>query len=345
MTTALKIKDINSILFVINKANHRAGRSQIQKCCLVAGTLGAAVSAMCQGETDQNLTALAHPADLDSGRPSYYPKSEMIDLQPVSAVRLLGNVFLDVGRDAVTPSFASNPYFSSYTLNLSDGFEEVAADTKWAWENLNLDWRITKRQHVFATYKSPAVVENGGPLTAGPMQSWTGVSANQINPIVEFPTIIGLGYGFKITDTISLETDIQWFDFSSDRSFDLSAENDPVLLTMGGKSASTMQKPRDIYASGIAGDWKFADHWMLQARYDFFENPGHNSAFSPTTPEVNQHVITFGVAWKGKSKSLEVAYAMDFYYDLHAANDHAPSFNGTYGFSGHLLSLAYRFTF
>jgi len=165
------------------------------------------------------------------------------------------------------------------------------------------------------------------------------------NSAVGMPAIFAISYGIALTETISLESDFQWLDFSRAKAAASSAEGNTALLSLANRSGSQGQSWTRNIASGFTADWKFAEHWILRAGYQFFENPVHSSAFSPTIPDVNQHVFTLGVGWKGKMSSVELAYAMDFYYDRHIANDQQPGFDGAYGFDGHLLSVAYKFSF
>jgi long-subunit fatty acid transport protein len=70
-----------------------------------------------------------------------------------------------------------------------------------------------------------------------------------------------------------------------------------------------------------------------------------DSTFSPTIPDANQNVITFGVGWKYGHSSLEFAYGLDFYNQRIITNNQNPAFDGKYTFNVHLFSLAYRYTF
>jgi len=259
---------------------------------------------MSKGDWDQGLSASTASADFDSCHLSCYPELETIDLRPVAAIRLLDNLFVNAGLEAMSPGVVLNPCYSSFPQFWSDGFgsQMNTGDDGWSWGNIGLTWNISKRQHLFMTYRSPVEADDSGRFAADPFMSAAEAFPNRFNPAFSFPTALGIGYGIALTETISLETDFALLDFLENQSLYFNTLNDPVLLTMGAKSASTPENPHNILASGVGADWKFAAHWALRARYDFFENPGHNSAFSPTTPDVNQHVITLGVAWKGKKQ-------------------------------------------
>lgn len=335
-------------------------RSRIQKYVWpTVAVLSAASSAKSEGllsvsaplesanEWGQNSSAFAPLTDCSRYHTQYSSGLETTTFNPATAIRLMDNLFLDAGVDAVSPGFALGQYYTLFPSVLGDGFEShMKADGDgWGWGNIGLAWDITKHQHLALTYTSPMDDDYSGRFIMDPMEAAAGAISSGFNSAMRLPTIVGIGYGIALTETISLETDFEWLDFSRYESSDLNAVNDPVLFATAGKSTSTPQNWRNNFASGVGSDWKFAEHWVLRAGYQFFENPMRNSAFSPTTPDANQHVITLGIGWKGKRSSLEVAYALDLYYDRHIANDSQPGFDGAYGFNGHMLSLAYKFSF
>lgn len=308
------------------------------------------VSGPCESanEWGQNSSTFAPVTDSFRYRASSYPELETIALNPAGAIRLMDNLFLNAGLDAMSPSLALGQYYTLFPSVWGEGFgSHVKADSEtWGWGgNIGLVWDMTKHQHLVVTYNSPMDDDYSGRFIMDPMEAAAGAISSGFNSAMRLPTIVGIGYGIALSETISLETDFEWLDFSRYKSSDLNAGNDPILFATAGKSTSTPQNWRNNFASGVGGDWKFAEHWVLRAGYQFFENPMRNSAFSPTTPDANQHVITLGIGWNGKHSSLEVAYALDLYYDRHIANDSQPGFDGSYGFNGHLLSLAYKFSF
>lgn len=334
------------LLNVPIKAKHR-NRSRVRKCLWAAGaagTLGTAVNAMGQDAWDQNLSTVSPFNNSTGYQTSHNSGLETIHLNPAT-IRLLDNLFLDAGLDAMSPSLALGQYYySSSPATWSNGFEnQVNADGN-AWGNIGLTWDITKHQHLAVTYRSPMDDDYSGHFTMDPWAAGAGAISSSFNSALGLPAIVGIGYGLALTETISLGADFAWLDFSRYKSSGLDAGN-AVLFALAGKTASTSQPGHSTLASGVGTDWKFAEHWILRAGYQFFENPVHSSAFSPTIPDVNMHVFTLGLGWKGKRSSLELAYALDFYYDRHIANDQQPGFDGSYGFNGHLLSLAYKFSF
>ena len=319
-------------------------RSRIQKYVWpTVAVLGAASSARCGGfsgsipsvpyefATGSALNASTPFTDSSSYQTHCYPELETIHLNPTPVIRLLDSLFLDTGLGAMS---SLKQYYSFWDASES---HLNANGEGWSWGNIGLTWDFAKHQHLAVTYRSPMDVDYDGHFT-----SLAGAGTGAISGFdsaVRLPAIIGISYGIELTESISLETEFALLNFSHYK------PSDPGSFSMGGQPAGVPQGGHSAITSGVGADWKFAEHWVLRAGYQFFENPIHSSAFSPSIPDVNQHVFTLGVGWKGKNRSLELAYGMDFYYDRHIANDQQPGFDGSYGFNGHLLSLAYKFSF
>ena len=85
---------------------------------------------------------------------------------------------------------------------------------------------------------------------------------------IEFPGIFGFGYGIELTDTIRLESNVEWVEFSRFERLPLDAgSNSPFF------PSEIDQDWEDTFTLGIAGDWKFARDWTWRAGYQFYESP------------------------------------------------------------------------
>jgi long-chain fatty acid transport protein len=204
--------------------------------------------------------------------------------------------------------------------------------------NLGLTWQITDRQRIAVTFRSPMSVNYNGNFHE--YNSPLGNYNSSFNSQIKFPAIVGLGYGLQINDKVRLESDLEWIQFSRFDNLPVNIANDPLVA-----SANIPEKWRDTFTAGFAGDWKFADNWVLRGGYQFYQSPVPDSTFSPTIPDADQNVITIGIGWKGKHSSLEAAYGLDFYNTRNITTDQNPNFNGKYTFNVHLISFAYHYSF
>jgi long-chain fatty acid transport protein len=212
--------------------------------------------------------------------------------------------------------------------------------------NLGATLKITDHQRLAFTVRSPMDIRYNGDFTINnitPTASQFGAtSRSDFNTKIKFPTIVSAGYGIELTDKIRLEADVEWIQFSRFESLNLNAGNNQFLL---GAQADNKENFRDTFTVGIGGDWKFAEHWVARAGYQFYESPVPDSTFSPTIPDANQNVFTIGFGYKRGHHSVEGAYGLDFYDQRNISNDQNAAFNGKYQFNVHLFSFAYRYSF
>lgn len=258
-----------------------------------------------------------------------------LNMNPSLAVKLTDKISLGAGLDVMWSDLEFKQFLSPLLPNAQAHAE---GDGVGLGGNVGLTWHITDHQQLALAYRSTMTVDYSGTTK---FENLPTKFSTTFGSQIKYPNIISVGYGIDLTDKVRLETDFEWLQFSQFRNLPISVGNNPL----GVPSQNIPEKWHNTFTAGIGGDWKFADHWVLRAGYQFFESPVPNSTFSPTIPDANQNVITIGLGWKGKRNSLEAAYGLDFYNERHITNDQNPAFNGNYTFNVHLISLAYNFSF
>jgi len=259
-----------------------------------------------------------------------------INLNPSVAARLCDRLSVGVGLDVMW----SEVLFKQFLSPAFPDFEAKAkGDGVGYGGNLGVTWEVTDRQRLAVTYRSPLTVDYDGhfDLTGIP---GGGASSTDFKSQIKFPTIVAAGYGLQLSETVRVETDFEWLQFSRFNNLPINVGGNPFVPSM-----NLAQNWRDTFTAGIGGDWRFAAGWVLRAGYQFYETPVPSSTFSPSIPDSNQNVITLGLGYKYKKHSLEFGYGLDFYDRRRITNDQNPAFNGTYNINVHLLSFAYRYSF
>jgi len=264
-----------------------------------------------------------------------YSQLITVNVNPSLAVKLTDDLSLGAGVDVMWSDLEFKQYLSPFVPNFQAHAE---GDGVGVGGNAGLTWRITPHQRLALTYRSTMTVDYSGTTK---FENGPAIPGTSFGSQIKYPNIIALGYGIELTDKIRLETDFEWVQFSQFRN--LQAAIGPNLL--GVPSQNVSEHWHNTFTAGIGGDWKFADHWVLRAGYQYFESPVPNSNFTPTIPDSNQNVFTIGLGWKGKHNSVEASYGLDFYNDRNITNDQNPAFNGKYTFNVHLISLAYNYSF
>jgi long-chain fatty acid transport protein len=226
-----------------------------------------------------------------------------------------------------------------------DGRAKAQGDGFGVGGNAGITWEFMPGHRLAATYRSPVTVNYEGRFEIDNVPAraagFGATSRSQFESRIQFPTIVAVGYGVQITDTIRLETDIEWLQFSNFDTLPLNLGNNAFLLPY----TEIRQDWKDTFTAGIGGDWRFSPNWVLRAGYQFYESPVPDRTFSPTIPDANQHVLTVGLGYTAGRHHIEAAYGADFYDRRHIQNNQVPAFNGTYDISVHLFALSYQFSF
>ena len=272
-----------------------------------------------------------------------FGKLTTINFNPSIATKIGDHLQLGVGLDVMWSELEIRQFIAAPPVGAPPVEAHASGDGMGYGGNIGLTWKITDHQRLALAYRSTMTVNYNGKARV----ENTGMSSDPSTSFgsqIIYPNIVSLGYGIELTDKIRLESDVEWLSFSQFQNLGIRTGD---IAELGGLNLSQNipQKWHNTFTAGIGGDWRFADHWVARAGYQFFESPVPDSTFSPTIPDANQNVITIGLGWKGEHSSLELAYGLDFYNNRIITNDQNPALNGKYTFNVHLFSLAYRYSF
>ncbi len=291
---------------------------------------------------ETSSSAFARPGGQLDGAANF-GKLTTFNFNPSLAFKPCDTVQIGVGLDVMYSQLELRQYLP-YSPFLPNFEAHASGDGVGVGGNLGVTWSITEHQRLALTYRSTMTVDYRGTAdfenTGAPSNPTTSFGSQ-----IKFPNIISAGYGIDLTDSIRLESDVEWLQFSEFKNLPITSGT--ALTTFGNLNLSQTvpEAWHNTFTAGFGGDWKFAEHWVARAGYQFFESPVPSSTFSPTIPDANQNVITMGLGWQAKNVSLEFAYGLDFYNDRNITSDVNPSLDGKYTFNVHLFSLAFRYAF
>jgi long-chain fatty acid transport protein len=261
----------------------------------------------------------------------YFTELKTINANPAIAYKINEKFQVAAGLDVMWSELTLKQYVP---LGGPEGLLRLKGDGFGYGGNAAATWNITEKQRLAVTYRSPIQVDYSG---SSDLYLPAGTSSGNVNTAVTYPTIISAGYGIKLTDTIRLETDVEWLQFSNFDTLNANISNVPGV--------STPQKWRNTFTAGIAGDWAFHPDWAIRAGYQFYETPVPDYTFSPTIPDGNQQVFTTSLAFHRGHHQLEFAYGGIFYDDRNITQNQNPAFVGKYQMMVHLFALSYNFSF
>lgn len=266
------------------------------------------------------------------------------------AVRLAPGLTLGGGLDVMWSELEFKQHYPWLLFPGSTGLEpdgdfRLKGDGLGFGGNVGISWELLEGHTLAATYRSPVGIRyDGGTELSNITPVAQALGATATGPFrtrIEFPTIVGAGYGVKVSDRVRLEVNGEWLEFSRFDALRVDAGNNAFLLP----TTEVRQDWKDTFTVGVGGDWRFADHWLLRAGYQYFESPVPDETLSPSIPDANQHVVTAGLAWRYRGHALEASYGYDWYDRREVSNNQVAAFNGRYDITVHMLAFAYRFRF
>lgn len=284
-------------------------------------------------------TYIPYGRSVDWGEDSFFARNNtsyagsmmVADFTPNVAMRVTDTFSVGVGADIYYGTVEQKTIFTP-PVPLPPGTKSTlnASGDAIGW-NAAATWKMTKRQRLAATYRSPVDIVYHGE------NDLTGFGKSDVSGQIEYPTIVGLAYGFEFTDTLRAEANVEWLEFSV---YDhLTVKDKGVLGT-----STTQQDLKDTWTAGIGAEWDFKPRWTLRSGFMYLQNPTPEKTYGPLGPDENQGVISFGLGYEIDHHAIDLGYA----YGLFDGRDISGSANspaGKYDYNVHLLSLSYGYKF
>ncbi|NOU36987.1 MAG: hypothetical protein HOO88_09490 [Kiritimatiellaceae bacterium] len=266
---------------------------------------------------------------------SYAGSMTVADFTPNVAMRLTDSFSVGVGADFYYGKVEQKTIFTppySTIFGLPSGTEsKLTADGNAIGWNAAATWKMTEKQRLAATYRSPFTIKYTGDndLSTG--------ARSDIDANIEYPAILGLAYGIELTDTLKVEANAEWLDFSQYQRLTIH-DSDPRFGT------TVQQQLKENWTAGLGASWKFMPKWTLRSGFMYLENPTPDATYGPLGPDTDQGVISMGLGYETGHHAIDVGYA----YGLLSGRNVSGSLNspdGKYDYQVQLLSLSYGYKF
>ncbi len=268
-------------------------------------------------------------------------KTEMsvIDASPELAWRVTDSVSVGAGLDM----YYGQLKFRQLLPFGPGSHVEADADGYAVGGNAGITWRITPDQRLALTYRSPFDLKFSGDLETENLPSPPlppAVPESDFDTTFRFPTIVALGYGIRLTETVRMEAKVEWLQFSRFKTMKIGVgDNAPVAGALG--LSDMPQNWDDTWTFGIGPEWRFARDWTLRAGYVYLPSPIPDGTFAPTALDVDQSVVSVGLGYQRGCHAVDLAYAIGIFDERHVG----ASQQDTYAFEGHLAALTYTYAF
>jgi len=288
----------------------------------------------------------------------YFAEMKLVNLNPVLAAKLDEKLSVAVGLDVYWSSLDLKQVFPWRMVTgnpmMPDGEVRMQGSGLGAGGNAAVTFRPAAGHAVALTYRSPVKVDYEGDTDfAGfpPGGEALGISASSdFDTSIEFPAVVALGYAIRLTDTVRVEADVEWVQFSTYDTLELDAGPNNILLQRPGAvnpmaPVSVAQDWDDAWTCGVGGEWDVRKDVTLRAGYIYLESPVPEETLAPTLPDADRHVISIGAGFHRNGHRLDLAYGYSVIGDRDVSVDRNPAYAGTYETSSHLMSVSYARSF
>jgi long-chain fatty acid transport protein len=272
----------------------------------------------------------------------YEAEIKLIDIKPTVAFKLGDRVSVGVGADIYYSELEFDALTGTFPPPVAPPFPPPTGTARAEGDDvgfggsIGVTWQITDRQRAVFTYTSEVELNYDGDLSA----TGTLLTDSSFGLEITYPNILAAGYGIELTDDIRIEANVEWLEWSVNKSqsADLGAANNAIF----GGSLDIPQDWDDTFTFGVGGDWRLCDHWTLRVGYAFIETPIPDSTITPILPDADRQVLSFGLGYTHDRHSIDVAYSFSFYDDRDTATSPYP---GDYDIDSDLVGLTYSYSF
>lgn len=212
-----------------------------------------------------------------------------------------------------------------------------------------LTWLVTERQRLALTYRLPVSVDYEGDFTmhnppppgALPPTVTTG---SDFDTTVDFPSVVGLGYGVAVTERVRVEANVEWVEHSRNESLPIDIANNNLLLMAAMGSTDLPQDWDDTWTFGLGADWKLTDAFTLRGGWQYLPTPVPEETIMPSLAESDKNIFAAGVGYHVGRHTIDTAYAYTLQDDV-TVDDPRNPVRGEYDFDQHIVSVSYVFAF
>ncbi len=277
----------------------------------------------------------------------YFAELAVLDINPTVARRINDRIAVGAGVSvmyseldikSVVPWWGIMGQPPSPAL---DGNVRFNGDGLGVGANIAMTIDLTEHQRLALTYRSAFNIDYEGDTRVSeippPLQG--GVAGrSDFDTTIRFPSVVALGYGIELSDTVRLGVDIEWIEFSRYKTLSLDAGDNNAA----GFGQDIPQDWKDSWTAGLGVDWAVSPLWVLRASYLFMESPIPTRTVAPTLPDADRHLVAVGCTYSWGDSAIDLAYAYSIFDDLDINGSESTSYNGSYDLSSHLLQVSYR---
>ncbi len=263
-------------------------------------------------------------------------KMMVLDISPALACRISDELSVGAGLDI----YYGRLQFRQ-VLPWPNGMAQATADGWAVGANGGITWRPTPDQRVALTCRAPFDLRFSGDLAVSAIPpGYPVVPESSFDTTFQFPTIVALGYGVQVTETLTLEADVEWLQYSRFKKMALHA-GDNYWLLQQNNMVSTPTDWNNTWTFGLGASWQFAPQWTLRGGYEYLESPEPNRTFVPSILDNNQSLVALGLGYRNGPNAVDLAGAVGIFGTRSVRNNQNPAYNGDYDFNATIVAVTY----
>lgn len=276
------------------------------------------------------------PSAVPTNTVPYEAAVMLIDINPTVAFKVSDSVSIGIGLDiyyselelkAIQGVILPSPPFPP---NTQQNLNAEGEGSGWGiGANAGVTWLTTEGQRLALTFRSGFEMDYSGDFKV------SGVNAGDFETTLKYPNSFGLGYGIELSETVQIETLVEWQQWSV---------NDTQSIQTGPQSQQTVNNWDDTFTFGLGGSWDATDWLIVRGGYAFIPSPIPDETITPLLPDADRHALSFGLGFAiADHHMIDLAYTYSIYSDR--ASPITGTSPGTYDIDSNLIGLTYSFSF
>jgi long-chain fatty acid transport protein len=269
-------------------------------------------------------------------------------LNPAVGLRISDKVSLGLGVDVLYSRLKLEQAFPWAAVTgrpSADGIATFESDGWGLGGYLGVNIDVTEKHRLALTGRLPVSVDYEGDFEVSSLPAplrGTFLPSSPFDSEIEYPGSIGVGWGWDVTEKLSIGVDFEWIQNSTHDDLPLLiGANQPLL---GGAQGIDLRW-RDSISTGFGVSYEVDEHLTLRAGYLYSESPLRDETYIPSVPANDRHILSVGAGYAWSNHSVDFAYSFMPMESRNVSGALQPAFNGDYDYRWNVLAISWTTRF
>lgn len=268
---------------------------------------------------------------------------QTIAVNPAVGIRLTERLSLGLGADIFYSRLKLEQAFpwSLVTGTAARDGDMVFDGDGWGLGGyMGLNFEINDDHRIALTGRLPVEVDYEGDFTVTHVPgalSDTFATRTQFESQIEFPGSVGVGYGWDLTERLSLGIDFEWIQNSSHDDLPLSIGRNQAMLGTDGLDLGW----KDSFSTGFGLQYQVNENLKLRSGYLYSESPLRDETYTPAVPGNDRHMLSVGAGYEWGKNTIDLSYTYLPFESRSVRGAAQPGFDGDYEYRWHVVGISY----